>query len=191
MNQLDLTIRQSTAAPFFICRGITLVELLVAISIVAILLSIAVPSYQYVTNANRIAAEANGLMGDLQYTRAQAIKEGGTVTICSSSDGASCSGSSSWQRGWIVFSDPNGNATADPGEPVLRRQPAFYASDTFTADNNVRSITFNREGFALGLPGTVTLKLHDATNSAKWTRCVAISIVGVLSAQTAGTGSCT
>lgn len=192
MKHLDRITRRSTGPRLASAvRGLTLIELMITISIVAILMSIAVPSYRYVTNANRISSEVNGLVGDLQFARAQAIKEGRTVTVCSSTDGASCADSSSWHTGWIVFSDSNGNATVDVGEPIWRMQRAFSSSDTFKADNEIQSIKFNREGFALGLPGTVTLKLHDATNDSKWTRCVAISLVGVLTTQMAGTGNCT
>ena len=60
--------------------GFTLLELLITMSIAAIVLTIAVPSFRYVTNSNRIAGELNGLLGDLQFARSEAIKEGLGVT---------------------------------------------------------------------------------------------------------------
>src|SRR6516162_378578 len=83
--------------------GITLIELLVTMTVVVILLSIGVPSFRYVTNANRIAGEVNGLLGDLQFARAEAVKEGQTVTVCRSLTGKSCQDLISWEKGWIVF----------------------------------------------------------------------------------------
>ena len=56
--------------------GFTMVEMLMTMAIATILLTIAVPSFRYVTNSNRIAGELNGLLGDLQFARAEAIKEG-------------------------------------------------------------------------------------------------------------------
>ena len=72
-------------------RGVTLFEILVVMGIVAMLMAIGIPSYKYVTNANRISAEINGLLGDLQYARSEAIKEGQTVSVCVSSGQATWS----------------------------------------------------------------------------------------------------
>ena len=182
--------------------GFTLMELLVVVAIVAILLGIGVPSYRYITNSHRMSSEVNGLLGDLQFARAEAIKEGQPITACVSRDGATCDlGSITWQEGWIVFQDANNNQTVDPGEAVLRVQRAFTGTDTFIADTGIGSVTFNREGFATGagglLPATVTL--HDQTANAAWTRCLYINLVGLMATETtlpplapgAPAGSCT
>jgi type IV fimbrial biogenesis protein FimT len=173
-------------------RGLTLVELLVTLTIAAILASAAVPSFTFALSSYRISGQVNGWIGDLQYARAEAIKRGQTVTLCASSNGTSCTtATSNWQSGWIVFADANGNATVDAGESVLRSQALLAGSNTLTADNSVRAVTFNRDGFAIGLPaGNVTLRLHDATNDAGLTRCVALTTVGRTSVQRAGTGNC-
>jgi type IV fimbrial biogenesis protein FimT len=164
--------------------GITLIELMAVIAIVAILLTIGVPSFKYISNSYRVSGEANGLLGDLQFARVEAIREGQTVTVCVSSDGANCSGTSTWQSGWIVFSDPNGNQTVDPGETVLRIQAPFTSTDTFTPSAVLEAVTFNREGFAQNMPGAgVTLVLHDATANSTWTRCLTMTIIGQMTVQ--------
>src|SRR5450432_1660622 len=130
--------------------GFTMIELMMTIAIGAIVLVLAVPSFRYVTNANRIAAEINGLLGDLQFARGEAIKEGQTVTICVSTNGTSCTGTPAWQGGWIVFSDPTNTAVVGAGG-VLRVQKTFSGTDTFTASpNTLTTVTFNREGYAAG-----------------------------------------
>jgi type IV fimbrial biogenesis protein FimT len=177
--------------------GLTVVELMVAVTIAAILLGIGIPSYRSVTNSYRMSAEVNSLLGDLQYARAEAIKEGQPVTTCVSTDGATCTAGTAWAGGWIVFSDPNGNAKVDAGENVLRVQRAFIGAvpDTFTASNAVTAITYNREGFATtaaGFPNT-TITLHDRTASKGWTRCLWITPVGTLTTETPATnpsGTC-
>jgi type IV fimbrial biogenesis protein FimT len=173
-----------------LAAGVTLPELLVALTIAGTLVVMGVPSFRYVTTQNRMTGEANGLLGDLQFARGEAVKEGRPVTVCSSSDGATCSASTSWDGGWIVFADSNGNQAVDPGEPILRAQAAFTGGDTFQADNATRAVTFNRQGFALGLPGTVTVTLHDSKATTAWSRCVAVSIVGRLEVEKSGTGAC-
>jgi type IV fimbrial biogenesis protein FimT len=152
---------------------------MMTLSLVAILLAIGMPSYKFVTNANRLAGEVNGLLGDMQFARAEAIKEGQTVVVCSSTDGATCANSTSWKTGWIVFSDVNANGSVDAGETVWRRQSGFNSSDTFNADNFISAVSFNREGFAPGA-NAVTITLHDATSDTKWTRCLKINTVGML-----------
>jgi len=159
--------------------GVTLIELLIVITIVAILMGIGVPSYRYISTSYRISGEINGLLGDVQFARAEAVKEGQNVTVCVSSDGLTCAGTA-WQAGWIVFSDPtsakttNGNAAL-----VLRRQAAFTGSDTFS-NAATGALIFNREGLASGLlsSGGALIPLHEPTGNVNWTRCLQLTNVG-------------
>src|ERR1700730_4240954 len=111
--------------------GFTLVEMAVVMTIVAILVGIAAPSFRSVTTTNRISGEINGLLGDMQYARSEALKEGQIVTICSSTDGINC-GTAPWDQGWFIFSDPLGAKT---GGQALRIQKGFMGGDTLQFDN--------------------------------------------------------
>jgi type IV fimbrial biogenesis protein FimT len=168
--------------------GFTLFETLITMAIAAILLAIAMPSYRYVTNANRIAGEINGLLGDLQLARAEAIKEGRTVSVCTSADGLSCAGktTTTWEIGWIVFSDPTNIGVVDAGETILRVQSKFSGTDTFGASNNVGVVTFNREGYAVGIANGTLITLHDSTATTAWTRCLGINLSGLLASAKHG-----
>jgi type IV fimbrial biogenesis protein FimT len=167
--------------------GFTLTEMLVVSAIVAILLSIGVPSYRYITNSYRLSSEVNGLLGDLMYARSEAIKEGQYVTTCASVDGLTCSGATAWNTGWIVFSNPpNG---AQPTAGILRMQQKFtgpIAPDTFNANNGVSAVTYNREGFSTTVAGFLgtTISLHDPTANAIWTRCLYVSAQGLIATET-------
>jgi len=165
--------------------GFTMIEMLMTIAIAAILMGIAIPSFRYITNSNRIASELNGLLGDLQLARAEAIKEGRFVTVCESDDGANCSNSPNWQNGWIVFSDLTNVGVWDAGETYIRKQKRFSGTDSFTAAQSV--ITFNREGYAVGMPNNGTLfTLQDLTNTVAWTRCLLINFSGQMTSERAG-----
>lgn len=173
------------------CRqeGFTLLELIITIGIAAILTAIAVPSYKYVMNDNRMAGEVNDLVGDMQYARAEAIKEGNDVVVCSTSGtNGTCSGTTTWQTGWMIFSDPNDTGAFQAGDTILRVRNGFGGSDTFVPSDGLTSeVQFNRDGFAVGLNNAgVTLQLHDSTNNHAWTRCLAVSIVGALSTVSYG-----
>jgi type IV fimbrial biogenesis protein FimT len=167
--------------------GFNMIEMLIVIAIAAILLSIAVPSYKYVTTSNRISSEVNSLLGDMQFARYEAIKEGQTITVCPSTDGATCSATNVWNTGWIVQTS---NSTGT--NYTLRYQRAFNSTDTFTSNDSVQSMAFNREGFASGLTvSTITFSLHNASNTSSYTRCLAVGISGMLTTQLNGqtTGS--
>jgi type IV fimbrial biogenesis protein FimT len=159
---------------------------MLVVAIVAILLGIGVPSYRYITNSYRMSSEVNGLLGDLMFARSEAIKEGQFVTTCASADGATCSGGTAWNTGWIVFS--NGANAAQPAGGVLRVQQKFTGTtpDSFNADNGVSAVTYNREGFATtaaGFPNT-TITLHDPSANPLWSRCLWISPQGMLTTET-------
>ena len=91
-----------------------------------------------------------------------------------------------WQSGWVVYSDLNRDGVINANEPVLRVQKPLSSSDDFQdAAKTVTQVRFNREGFATGLPNAgALLVLHDKTATRAWTRCLSISMVGMLTTQT-------
>ena len=161
-------------------------------AIVGILMAVSIPSYRYITNANRIAAEVNGLLGDMQFARAEALKEGQTVTVCVSSNGTTCSGAavSTWQNGWIVFSDVNANAQVNlaSGDVIYRVQAPFTSTDTFVAAPASGYVSFNREGFTTSNVAAAGLQisLHALSATSASTRCLNITYVGLMTVQTYG-----
>lgn len=176
-----------------VSAGFTLVELMVVVVIVAILMSVAGPSYRYVTNSNRLSGEINGLLGDMQFARAEAMKEGQTVTVCSSADGANCSGATDWSKGWIVFSDPTNVGVRDANETILRVQRALHTGDSLKDKSaTLSAATFNRSGLlslaGLGVNG-ITLTLHDSTATKAFSRCLWIASQGVMATQTPSTAA--
>jgi type IV fimbrial biogenesis protein FimT len=172
-------------------HGLSMIELVVVMSIIGILLAVGVPSYRYVTTANRISGEINGLLGDFQFARAEAVREGQTVSVCATSNGTTCSGNATWTNGWLVFTDTGALGTIDGTDQILRVQRGLTSGDTLVADTaNFGAITFNREGFARGMPGQVYLKLHNSTNTKQYTRCLQITVIGAFATMLYG-GGCT
>ncbi len=61
--------------------GFTLIELMVTIAVLAILLGIAIPSFQGTLDKRRIIGAAEQIYADLQYARSEAIKRNATVRV--------------------------------------------------------------------------------------------------------------
>lgn len=68
-------------------RGFTLVELMITVAIAAILLVIAVPSFNHIINANRLTTTANILVNALNTARMEAIKRNASVQFCGNTTG--------------------------------------------------------------------------------------------------------
>lgn len=92
-------------------HGFTLIELMVTLAVAAILAMIAVPSFRDTIRRNRVTSTSNALLADLTYARGEAISRGQIVTLCPSTDSASCATGTAWSDGWMVYSYPPGAAT--------------------------------------------------------------------------------
>jgi type IV fimbrial biogenesis protein FimT len=177
--------------------GFTVTELVMVMTIIGILTAIGVPSFKYVTASNRISSEINALLGDMQFARSQAIKQGLTVTVCSSSNSTlaapTCNtggAGNTWNTGWIVFLDSNGDGQVNNGEQVIRVQPAFNGTDTLQSMGSLAAVTYNRLGYAPTWNGqTINIALHDANGLSVYTRCLAITASGSVSTEKAGMGN--
>lgn len=82
--------------------GFTLIELIVTISIATILASLAAPNFSRLIKENRLTAGTNELVSALILARSEALKRSNNVSICASTDQATCSGSD-FSTGWVVF----------------------------------------------------------------------------------------
>jgi type IV fimbrial biogenesis protein FimT len=83
-------------------RGFSLVELMVAIAVLAISIGLATPSFTLLVNSNRLTSHSNELVASIQLARSEAIRRNARVAVCGSSDGSSCDASAtSWEQ-WLV-----------------------------------------------------------------------------------------
>ena len=98
--------------------GFTLIELMVTIAVLAVLLGLALPSFQQSLRSNRAATATNDMLASLSLARSEAIRSTRGGGVCSSNDGAACNGG--WSDGWLVWADADADGAFDAGETVLR-----------------------------------------------------------------------
>jgi type IV fimbrial biogenesis protein FimT len=102
--------------------GLTLLELLATLALGAILLGIAVPSFENLLLESRMVTAVNALVHAVHLARAAAIQQMRPVVVCRTRDGAGCAPAGDWASGWLVFAndDHDDPPFVDPGERVLQ-----------------------------------------------------------------------
>ncbi len=150
--------------------GVTLVELLVTVAVVAILLTLGVGGFRTLIANAKMTNAANSLIGHLQFARSEAVKRSAEVSLCPSTDGSTCVTQSdgAWEIGYIARLEGTGQ--------VLRWVEASeMAGITVTKTGTSARIVFKGDGTATGYACTLTLcDTGDSANK----RGVIVSNVG-------------
>ncbi|XQA71791.1 GspH/FimT family pseudopilin [Xanthomonas sacchari] len=159
--------------------GFTLVELMVTLAVLAVLSAIAIPSFTSLINSNRLSAASDDILYALQFARSEAIKRNAPVSVCGSSDGATCGSTSTWQ-GWLVVT---GSA-----DSVLQ---SYKARSPLGVTGPVTRITYGANG-TLKTSSAVSVIACIATNRpAENQRAVApTSATRVAVSSVNGSGAC-
>lgn len=188
---------QKTSVDLNQLRGFTLVELMITIAVMAILAALAAPSFNDALLGNKLGSYANNLVASAYTARSEAIKRNAIITLCASTDGATCATTGGWEQGWIVMCNTNDNATcntAGTNTIVMLRQSStttgFLVTGLTTGTSTViRSVTFQPSGID-ATPATLTA-CRATPNTGKVERVVSISASGRPSVAKTAAGVCT
>jgi type IV fimbrial biogenesis protein FimT len=153
--------------------GTTLVELLAALAIVAVLATMAAPSFQTLYWDGRRTAAVNGFLHTVFLARSEAIKRARIVSVCPSSDAEHCGPGADWSTGWIVFENQDGDepAVRAAGEPLIFTS-AGWPGVSITSNRRAYSFRPVTQGVVNG-----TVVFCDARGAAQ-ARAIIISHTG-------------
>ena len=138
--------------------GFTLVEMMVVISIIAILAAIAIPSFQSLIRNERVKSASYNLFASLTVARSEAIKRNADVTIAPVTAG-------SWQDGWQVSAGGN----------VIKNQEALSG---IAVSGAPASLTYKRTG-RLSAAATPSFQFDINPADSNFIRCLTIELSGL------------
>ncbi len=185
-----LNRRQACSA----ARGWSLLEWLLALALLAVLLTLGGTSLTPLRQKYQLQAQAEDLLSTLALARSEAVKRGVRVTACVSSDGVYCQSESDWTQGWVLFEDTDGNALRSDAEPLIQVHAALPAGIRARGNSTVaRFVSYapnSRSLLISGAPqaGTITLCRASAQSNAGWQ--LVINFVGNARLEAATLASC-
>jgi type IV fimbrial biogenesis protein FimT len=136
-------------------NGFSLIEMMMAIMVAAVVVGLAIPSMADFGRNNRLATGTNDLLRSLQMARAEAIKRQLTlprsVIVCASADPTSatpsCGGAGTPFLGWFSFEDRDGNWQYTAGETIIEQHPLLDAT-MFVRTDASSIVSYTLTGFS-------------------------------------------
>ena len=145
-------------------RGVTLLELLIALLIASVMLAMGIPSFRAVLDNQRMTAATNELVMSLNLAKSEAIKRVAYVSVCKSINGVACTGASDWNDGWIVFANTDAVSLSaiDVGDEIIRIYPKHRDSIDMTPSGTIGDFVSFRPSGTVGttvgnMTGTLTV----------------------------------
>ncbi|MES9837010.1 MAG: GspH/FimT family pseudopilin [Candidatus Thiodiazotropha sp.] len=157
-------------------QGFSLLELLVTLLIFSILITIVIPSYRSFVAKNLQASEINSVVQHFRLARSLSIARETHHVVCPSGDGESCSPSSDWSQGFILYEDSNRNRARD-GSEVMHgvHQPGQDVDIDIHASQGRSAVVYQGDGRPSGY--NLTLTFCDPGNQVP-PRAVIVNNVG-------------
>ncbi len=138
-------------------KGLTLIELIVALAVITILIAIAGPNFTSLNTSNKLTAKLNSLAGDFALTRNEAVTRNSNITI------AANIAATGWSSGWKVFIDADADGIFDAGETQIKVSDALGTGTIVITDSGTTSATYTRDGSQNA--GSFWIKFCDSADS--------------------------
>lgn len=169
---------------------------MVVITLVAIAMSLAAPSFTRLAKAAAISSGVNEFLADIRFARSEAVRRGGGVVLCRSAEPESaeptCAGSQSnegWASGWIVFHDLGNDGARDAGDQLLRVHARHPRIDTIATGGTPTIFRFSATGRLVAPGSAASLRFGGEDLDSDMRRVVCVNAGG--RARIAGDGTAT
>ena len=160
--------------------GFTLVELLVVMSIMAVLAALGAPAFGNFIDRMRVSTVSNELMASIQLVRAEAIQRNGMVRMIKIT-GTDCPAMLSaefWNCGWRIFADLDNDSIIDAGEEVIREFRITNGVNVVYS-RNATNLLANRWGQVAGINAfSFTIKPSSGSGGLASTNMVCVNSGG-------------
>jgi len=171
---MDGRLHERRVAAAFACGGVTLIELLMVLLLVAIVASMAAPAFHQLMLDARRTTHVNALLRALHAARSAAILRGQPTVICKSADQRQCTpGAASWSEGWIVFAnaDHDSPPVVDANEDILFSEPRIAK---LSIDSSRNAVVY----WPFALAGTTATFIFCDERGAAGARAIIVSQTG-------------
>ena len=144
-------------------HGLTLLNLLIALFIISLLLTIGIPNFVHLIHRAQRDNAYRELMRLIQFSRNQAVHHGQQVILCPSIDQHQCT--SDWHHPLIIFVDSNSNETREEEEKLLQHRTLikknYPATIVWKASGSLRYIRYQADGRTHNQNGRLTYCLQN------------------------------
>jgi type IV fimbrial biogenesis protein FimT len=147
-------------------RGFTLIELVTAITVFAVLTTLALPNFRQFVANQRIRNVSFDLMAALTLARSEAITRATTISLLK--------GSTSWDQGWKVATSPT--------DPAPIQVQAAYSNLLITDSASLGAVSYGRDGRATTTSTKFTIAPSTPMTGVN-SRCISIGLSGVPSSS--------
>lgn len=147
-----------------ITSGFTLVEMLIALTVFGIMLSVGAPLLVTFMEDAQLKSDTNDMFASLFFARSEAVTRNTTVSLCKTNQNSpeDCDNSESWQSGWIAFVDADSDGVRDAGETVLNAYTGMKDNSAVSSTNFSNVISFLPSGYT-STNGTINICVNNNT----------------------------